>query len=81
MTFCSDLIDQSHKTCDCCVEFQAFNVGRNFLDGTVNLHLQFVGNRFFGKDIGQTCNTVKEFLTAFYRTVAPRCCCAVITHE
>ena len=81
MSFCCNLIDQSHQAGNRCVEFQVLNIRGNLLDGTMNLHLKFLGNRLFGKNICQSGYTVKEFLASFYRAVAPRSRCTVITHE
>ena len=81
MSFRGNFVDQSHQAGNCSIEFQVFNIRRNFFDSAVNLHFQFFRNRFFRKNICQACHTIKEFLASFNGAVTPRSCSTIITHE
>lgn len=69
---CIDVVDQSHQACNRGIELHRLNVSRHLFDRLVEFYFHIRICRSICHNVGQTCHTLKETLTALYRTVVPR---------
>ena len=79
---CVNLVGESHKSGNCGVILEIFDIARDLLDCLVNKAFELLGIAVaFRNHIGETPDSVDESLAALNRRIAPGRCLFIVAHK